>query len=247
MSKNGPQYTVFAVKSPIGSTYGMASIFVQHGDTRIALDGADGRSLRGLAKMLNQAADIADDCELTGEPSGTTDFAVSYVFEWGDQLRPWSLDADGSPDGINKMKIAGDPVGDKVDILGHKETCGTFGRTKVAGIDIVYSGQVDFEDWIPDISSMEKVVYALQATFEESDVPEFLVSPDGKTLNCELISLGGGNPPTFSCPLQHLADDAVFRHVDPWHEEDRVDALPFIAELRRLADFVENGIKEPSE
>jgi hypothetical protein len=103
-----PQYTVFAVKKPIGSTYGTASIFVSHGDTRIALDGADGRSLRGLAKMLNQAADMADDCDVMDEPSGTADFSVSYEFEWGNQFRPWSLDEDGRPDGHNKMKLAGE-------------------------------------------------------------------------------------------------------------------------------------------
>jgi hypothetical protein len=102
------QYTVFAVKSPIGSTYGTASIFVSHGDTRIALDGLNGRSLRGLAKMLNQAADIADDCEVTNELSGAADFSVSYEFEWGDQFQPWSLDDKGEPESHNKMKLVGE-------------------------------------------------------------------------------------------------------------------------------------------
>jgi hypothetical protein len=109
MIKHEPQYTNFAVKSTIGSHIGTASLFVQHGAARLALDGLDGRSLRGLARLLNQAADIADDSQVTSDPSGAADFSVSYEFEWGEQFRPWSLDADGKPDGHNKMNVAGEP------------------------------------------------------------------------------------------------------------------------------------------
>tara|TARA_R110000744_G_scaffold314721_1_gene421739 strand:+ start:533 stop:856 length:324 start_codon:yes stop_codon:yes gene_type:complete len=96
-------YTTVTVKETISSVAASASIFIQHGDSHIALDGLDGKALRGLATMLIRAADIADDCGDLSAESGPSKFSLSYEFEWWGQFTPWSVDENGEAHGRNKF------------------------------------------------------------------------------------------------------------------------------------------------
>lgn len=94
-------YTTIKIVDTIASGNSCALV-VRHGDIHLALDGLDGDAIRGIALMLNRAADLSDTSAEPSEYHALSEFSLTYQIEWFEEVRPWSLNADLEPDDNNR-------------------------------------------------------------------------------------------------------------------------------------------------
>jgi hypothetical protein len=85
-------YTTITVRNTMASTKPAALVF-SNGESVEILDGLDGNALRGIARVLNRAAEQADEynSELYAT-HGASSFSLSYELEWDGETKKWPSD-----------------------------------------------------------------------------------------------------------------------------------------------------------
>lgn len=87
-------YSFLTVRDTISAPTKPAALVFSNGDTVQILDGLDGDALRGMARVLNRAAEHADEYSIINEDVGhsASSFSLSYEFEWDNETKSWPSD-----------------------------------------------------------------------------------------------------------------------------------------------------------
>jgi hypothetical protein len=85
-------YSNIVVRNSISAMEPAALVFA-NGDNIEILDGLDGNALRGIARMLNRAAEHADEFADTANVNGGAgNFSLAFEIEWNGGVQAWPSD-----------------------------------------------------------------------------------------------------------------------------------------------------------